>query len=122
MAEAGPQVPDIPALPPPPAKPPLQDPHQAAQLAPQSSQQGQQMVYLNWSHFKPEFSEKPEDAEAHLLRTNDWMNAHNFLEGIKFNRFSLTLVGESRLWYKSLTPINVDREGLETCLDNSIQK
>ena len=27
---------------------------------------------LNWSHFKPDFSGKPEDAEAHLLRTNDW--------------------------------------------------
>ena len=30
---------------------------------------------LNWSHFKPEYSGKPdEDAEAHLLRTNDWMD------------------------------------------------
>ena len=30
---------------------------------------------LNWSHFKPDFSGKPEeDTEAHLLRTNDWMN------------------------------------------------
>ena len=34
---------------------------------------------LNWSHFRPEFSGKPEeDAEAHLLRTEDWMNTHNF--------------------------------------------
>ena len=29
---------------------------------------------LNWSYFKPEFSGKPkEDVEAHLLRTNDWV-------------------------------------------------
>ena len=34
---------------------------------------------LNWSYFKPEFSGKPEeDAEEHLLSTNDWMETHNF--------------------------------------------
>ena len=34
---------------------------------------------LNWSYFKPEFAGKPEeDAEAHLLRTNDWIDTHNF--------------------------------------------
>ena len=72
------------------------------------------MVYLNWSHFKPEFSGKPEeDAEAHLFRTNDWMNMHHFLEGIKVDRFCLTLVGEARLWYESLTPINVDWQSLQ---------
>ena len=41
------------------------------------------MEYLNWSHFKPEFSGKSEDAEAYLHRTNNWMNAHHFLEGMK---------------------------------------
>ena len=41
--------------------------------------QQQQVVHLNWSNFKPEFSGKPdEDAEAHLLCLNDWMNAHHF--------------------------------------------
>ena len=31
-----------------------------------------QQIHIHWSHFKPEFSGKPkEDAEAHLLRTND---------------------------------------------------
>ena len=35
--------------------------------------------HLNWSHFKPDFSGKPEeDVEAHLLRTNDWMTTHDF--------------------------------------------
>ena len=34
---------------------------------------------LNWTYFKPEFSGKPEeDAEAHLLRRNDWMETHNY--------------------------------------------
>ena len=36
------------------------------------------MPQLNWLHFKPEFSWKPEDAEANLLRTNDWMDTHAF--------------------------------------------
>ena len=37
------------------------------------AQQGQQWVHLIWSHFKPEFSVKPdEDAEAHLLALMTW--------------------------------------------------
>ena len=72
------------------------------------------MPHFNWSHFKPEFSGKPEeDAKAHLLRTNDWMNTHQFQEGIKVQRFCLTLVGEARLQYKSLRPVNVDWQGLQ---------
>ena len=40
--------------------------------APTAQQQGQQVVHLKWSYFKPEFSGKPdEDAEAHLLCIND---------------------------------------------------
>ena len=32
----------------------------------------QQQLHMNWSHFKPEFSGKPDkDVEAHLLRTNE---------------------------------------------------
>ena len=43
---------------------------------------------LNWSYFKPEFSGKPEeDVEAHLLRTNDWMETHNFPNDQKVRRF-----------------------------------
>ena len=39
---------------------------------------------LNWSHFRPEFSGNPkEDAEAHLLRTEDWMTTHDFPEDQK---------------------------------------
>ena len=64
---------------------------------------GQMHLHINWSNFKPEFSQKPEeDAEAHLLHSNDWMNAHRFNEDIKVQRFCLTLLGEARLWYHSL--------------------
>ena len=69
----------------------------------------QQHLRINWSNFKPEFSGKPdEDAEAHLLCSNDWMNAHCFVHGVKVQRFCLTLLGEVRLWFQSLEPINVN--------------
>ena len=97
MAETGLQATDIPVHPLPPALPALQMPQQPAQLTTQPGQQGPQMIYLNRSNFKPGFSGKPEeDAEAPLLRTNNWMNAHHFIEGINVNRFCLTLVGEAR--------------------------
>ena len=68
---------------------------------------GQWHIHINWSNFKPEFSGKPEeDAEAHLLCSNDWMNAHHFNEDIKVQRFYLTLVGEARLWFQSLEPLD----------------
>ena len=41
------------------------------------------------------------------------MNAHHFVEGVKVQRFCLTLLGEARLWYQSLEPINVDWQGLK---------
>ena len=67
---------------------------------------GQRHIHLNWSKFKPEFSGKPEeDAEAHLLDLNDWMEAHRFNEDIRVKRFCLTLLGEARLWYQSLEPL-----------------
>ena len=77
--------------------------------APAAQQPGQQVVHLNWSYFKPEFSGKPdENAEVHLLYTNDWMNVHHFIEGVKVQRFCLTLLGEARLWHHLPEPINVD--------------
>ena len=69
----------------------------------------QQHLHINWSNFKPEFSGKPdEDGEAHLLHSNDWMNAHHFVNDVKVQRFCPTLLGEARLWFQSLEPINVD--------------
>ena len=36
---------------------------------------------LNWSHFKPNFLGKlEENAEVHLLRTNDWITTHDFFK------------------------------------------
>ena len=67
---------------------------------------GQQHLHINWLNFKPEFSGKPEeDAEAHLLHTSDWMNAHCFHEDVKVQRFCLTLLGEARLWFQSIGPL-----------------
>ena len=91
---------------PPPHNPFLRN----APLAPGAPQR----LQLNWSHFKPKFAGKPEeDAEAHLLRTNDWMDTHDFLDNVKVQRFCLTLVGEARLWYESLIPINAEWDDLQ---------
>ena len=85
--------------------------------------QGQQVAHLNWSYFKPEFSGKPnEDAEAHLLHINNWMNAHHSIEGVKVQRFCLTLLGEARLWYHPLEPINVDWHGLQNLFRQQYSK
>ena len=55
---------------------PNQNQHQQQQQIQDQAGQQQQVVYLNWSNFKPEFSGKPdEDAEVYLLHSNDWMNA-----------------------------------------------
>ena len=102
----GPAVPQAPQPPQQPAAPHV--PQQSA--LPQTPQQpALQMVHLNWSNFKPEFWGKPdEDTEAHLLHTKDWMNTHHFNEVIRVQRFCLTLLDETRLWYQSLQPINAD--------------
>ena len=61
------------------------------------------MPPLNWSHFTPKFSGKPdEDAEAHLLGTKDWIDTHRFQEDDEVQRFCLTLTGEARSWYETL--------------------
>ena len=92
-------------------------PHSLSPQAPQQpAQQAQHIPQLNWSHLKPEFSGKPEDAEAHLLGMNDWMDTHQFQDGVKVQRFCLTVVGEVRLWYESLRLINVGWEGLHNQL------
>ena len=78
---------------------------------------------INWSHFKPKYSGKPdEDAEAHLRRTNDWMDTHRFQGHIKVQRFCLTLTGEDRLWYESLRLINADWAGLQNTFTQQYSK
>ena len=66
----------------------------------------QQHLHINWSNFKLEFSGRPEeDAEAHLLCSNDWMNTHHFNDDVKVQKFCLTLLGEMKLWFHSLEPL-----------------
>ena len=117
----------VPAPPPPPPPAPVQAGQQAQQQQQEHptppAQQGQQIIHLNWSQFKLEFLGKPdEDAEAHLLCTNYWMTTHHFVEGAEVQGYCLILLHEARLWYHSLEPINVDWQGLQTYLDNSIPR
>ena len=34
------------------------------------------------------------------------MNVHHFVNGVKVQRFFLTVLGEARLWFQSLEPLN----------------
>ena len=91
----------------------LQAPHQPAPYVP----------LLNWSHFKPIFSGKPDEAaEDHLFRTNDWMDTHGFQDNVKVQIFCLTLTGEARFWYKSLRQMNVDWLGLQNIFRQQYSK
>ena len=87
-----------------------------ALIAPGAPQRPQ----LNWCHFKPKYAGKlEEDVEAHLLMTNNWMDTQNFHDHLKVQRFCLTLVGEARLRYESLRPINADWEEYNICLGSN---
>ena len=99
--------------------PPLNPLMPNAPLGPEAPQRPQ----LNWSHFKPEYAGRlNKDAEAHLLRMNNWMDTHKFPEHVKVQRFCLTLGGEARLWYKSLRPIHVDWVGLQNIFRQQYSK
>ena len=50
------------------------------------------------------------------------MNAHHFNEGVKVQRFCLTLLGEVRLCYQSLDAINVDWQGLQNLFRQQYSK
>ena len=103
----------VPNLNPPPLNPFLPN----ALIVPEAPPRPQ----LNWSHFKPKFPGKlQEDVEAHLLRKNNWMDTHEFLDQVKEQRFCLTLIGEARLLYESLRPINADWVSLQNCSDSNI--
>ena len=96
---------------------PIQPPQQLATV--QTDRAGivvpaPQVVYQNWIGKKPEFLGKPEeDAESHLLSTRDWMETHNFPNEVKVRCFHLTLIGEARLWYESLAPLDDDWPALQ---------
>ena len=104
------QVPAGPA----PAPGPVQPVPQPVPAQPAPAGVVPQIFYQNWIGKKPEFSGKPEeDAESHLLSTRDWMEAHNFPEGEKVRHFRVTLIGEARLWYESLAPLDNDWPALQ---------
>ena len=118
MADGGPPAPKPPSFIPPVVPPasPVQLPAPPAQpvVPPTQPIQPTPMPQLNWSHFKPEIAGKlDKDAVAHLLRTNEWMDTHAFPEGVKVQRFHLTLVGKARLCCESLIPIPLDWNGLQ---------
>ena len=96
---------------------PVQPPPQPAPVQPAPAGivvPAPQIIYQNWIGMKPEFSGKPEeDEESHLLSTRDWMRAHNSPEGDKVRHFHLTLIGEARLWYESLAPLDDDWPALQ---------
>ena len=87
MADGAPPAPPVST----PVIPPVQLPVPSIQLIVPRAQpipaqpiQPAHALQFNWLYFKPEFTGKPdEDAEAHLLRTNNWMDTHAFQEGGK---------------------------------------
>ena len=109
MTDGGPTAPQPPPtiLPVIPPTPPVHLPAPLTQLIVPPAQltapntkpiQPAPMLQLNQSHFKPDFAGNPNnDVEAHLLRTNDWMDTHASPEGVKVQDFCLTLAGEVRL-------------------------
>ena len=50
------------------------------------------------------------------------METHNFPDNTKVRRFCLTLIGEARLWYESLRPIEMDWEALQECFRQQYSK
>ena len=61
---------------------------------------------MNWSHFKPEFSGKPEKMlKCIYCELMIGLTTHDFPEAVKVQRFCLTLVGEARNWYDTLEPL-----------------
>ena len=55
------------------------------------------------------FSVRPdEDAESHLLCSNDWMSSQGIVEEEKCARFCLTLPGNVCLWYESIHFVDND--------------
>ena len=95
-------------------------PNQAPIILPDPMANPQQ---LNLSHFKSEFAGKAdEDAEVHLLRTNDWMDTHNFPNDQKVRRFCLTLTGETRLCYETIRNVNLDWSTMQECFRQQYSK
>ena len=59
--------------------------------------------------------------EAHLLRSNDWMDMHNFPDDQKV-RFCLTLTGKARLWYETIRQAQLDWPMMQECFRHQYSK
>ena len=98
MADGGPPTPPVPQAPSAPQPPPIVPPLPPAQPISIQPMQAAHVPQLNWSHFKPEIADKPdEDAEVHLLRMNDWMGTHAFQEGVKSPTFLSNISRRSKI-------------------------
>ena len=76
----------------------------------------QQHLYLIWSNFKPEFSGKCICFAQMIGRCT------LLCQWCKGQRFCITLLGEARLHYHSLEPINIDWPNCKICLGKDIQR
>ena len=50
------------------------------------------------------------------------MDTHKFPDQVKVQTFCLTLIGEARLWYKSLRPVNSDWVSLQNLFRQQYSK
>ena len=75
MTDGGPPALPVPPTPPVPVPPPVIPP-----VPPMQPIQPIDVPQLNRLHFKPELTGKPDDdAKAHFLRTDGWMDTHVFV-------------------------------------------
>ena len=74
----------------------------------QKQNQGQQQhLHINWSILSHNSQENLMKMQKYIyFIQNNWMNAHSFVDGVKVQRFCLTLLGEARLWFQSLEPLH----------------
>ena len=71
----------------------------------------------------PIFPAKPdEDAESHLICSNDRMNSKGIVEEWKCARFCLTLAANAHLWYESINPVDNDWLNLQKLFCQQLSK
>ena len=63
-----------------------------------------------------------ENAEGHLLCSNDWLNSQGIAKVAKCGRFCLTLGGDTNLWYEFITPVGNDLNSLQRPLCRQFSK
>ena len=80
-------------------------------------------VFMNLHVKCPTFSAKDdEDAQSHLLCSNDWMNSHGSTKDIKFGRFCLISGSDAYLQYDSITSVGKDWNHLQGLFHRQFSK